>query len=93
MSLPRKLCAPIETRDTRNDVLEKSALTIDSPSAITVPLPTETRYGVSCLTVVPKFEPVCSTRSQVVPEAAQVADDVGAVAEEFDEERAVGQAR
>ena len=87
MLLPRKLCAPILTRDTRNDVLEKSALMIDSPSATIVPVPTALRYGFSCPTSVPKFDPVCSTGSEVVPEPAQVVDDVGAVAEELDEER------
>ena len=58
MRLPRKLRAPIERRDSRKDVLEKSALMIDSPSATIVPLPTELRYGFSCLTLPPKFDPV-----------------------------------
>ena len=49
--------------------------------------------GFSCLTSVPKFDPVCSTRRQVVPEAAQVVDDVGAVAEQAGEELDVGHAR
>ena len=35
MLFPRKLRAPIDTRDTRKDVLEYSALIIDSPSATT----------------------------------------------------------
>jgi hypothetical protein len=58
---PRKFSAPIRARDTRNDVLEQWALRIDSSLAHTVPVPTETRYGLSCLTSVPKFEPVCTT--------------------------------
>ena len=61
MLLPRKLCAPIETWDTRKDVLEKSVLMIDRPSATIVPLPMELRYGFSCFTAVPKFDPVCTT--------------------------------
>ena len=46
---------------------EKSALMIDSPSATIVPLPTELRYGVSCLTSKPKFDPVCSTGESLYP--------------------------
>ena len=42
-------------------MLEKSAFMIDRPSATIVPLPTVLRYGVSCPTSVPKFDPVCST--------------------------------
>ena len=61
MSFPRKLSGPIDARDTRKDVLEKSALMTDSPSATIVPLPTEARYGVSCFTSQPKFDPVCTT--------------------------------
>ena len=61
MWFPRKLSAPTDVRDTRKDVLEKSALMIDSPSATIVPLPTELRYGFSCFTRWPKFDPVCST--------------------------------
>lgn len=61
MLLPRKLRGPIEACERRNDVLEKSALTIDSPSATIVPVPTVARYGVSCCTSEPKLEPVCST--------------------------------
>jgi hypothetical protein len=61
MLLPRKLCAPIDVRDTRKALFEKSALINDSPSATIVPLPTETWNGVSCRTSVPKFDPVCST--------------------------------
>ena len=49
---------PIDTRDTRKDVLEKSALMIDSPSATIVPRPTALRYGFSCFTIMPKFDPV-----------------------------------
>lgn len=61
MWLPRKLCAPIDVCETRNEVPENSAFMIDSPSATIVPLPTVARYGVSCPTSVPKLEPVCST--------------------------------
>lgn len=67
MLFPRKLYGPIEARDTRKDVLENSALTMESPSATIVPLPTEHRYGVSCCTSVPKFDPVCSTRDKSYP--------------------------
>ena len=65
---------------------------IDSPSATIVPRPTVVRYGFSCLTSMPKFDPVCSTvtgRSR----AAQVVDDVGAVTEELGEELDVGHPR
>ncbi len=31
----------------------------DNPSATMVPLPMELRYGLSCVTIVPKFDPVC----------------------------------
>ena len=61
MWLPRKLSRPIDASDTRKEVLEKSALRIDSPSATTVPLPTELRYGFSCFTIMPKFDPVWTT--------------------------------
>ena len=67
MWFPRKLCGPIDARDTRKDVLEKSALMIDSPSATIVPLPMELRYGVSCFTWVPKFDPVCTTCERSYP--------------------------
>ena len=40
MWLPKKLRAPSATGETRNDVLENSALMIDSPSETIVPLPT-----------------------------------------------------
>ena len=43
MLFPRKLRGPIATRDNRMDVLENSVLIIESPSAITVPRPTEHR--------------------------------------------------
>ena len=42
-------------------MVEKSAFMIDRPSATIVPLPIVLRYGVSCPTSVPKFNPVCST--------------------------------
>lgn len=61
MLFPTKFCGPIDTRDTRKDVLERSAFIIVSPSATIVPLPIVVRYGVSCPTSVPKFDPVCST--------------------------------
>ena len=61
MLFPTKFCGPIDTRDTRKDVLEKSAFIIVSPSATMVPLPIVVRYGVSCPTSVPKLDPVCST--------------------------------
>jgi hypothetical protein len=57
MLFPRKLCPPIDTGDTRKDVLDKSAFIRDSPSATIVPLPIVLRYGVSCPTPVPKFDP------------------------------------
>lgn len=41
----------------------------DSPSATIVPLPTFTRYGVSCCTAVPKLDPVWSTRERSYPRA------------------------
>ena len=62
-----KLSFPIDARETRKDVLEKSALMIDSSLAHTVPLPTETRKGFSCLICVPKFEPVWTTGASRYP--------------------------
>jgi hypothetical protein len=62
-----KFSAPIDARDTRKDVLEKSAVMIDSSLAHTVPLPTATRKGFSCLTCVPKFDPVCTTGDSWYP--------------------------
>jgi hypothetical protein len=62
MLLPTKLCAPTDTGETRKELLEKSALANDNPSATIVPRPTALRYGLSCFTSVPKFDPVCSTR-------------------------------
>ena len=67
MLFPRKLRGPIDTRDRRKDVLEKSAFIMDSPSATIVPLPIEVRYGLSCPTSVPKFDPVCSTCDRSYP--------------------------
>ena len=62
-----KFSAPIDARETRKDVLEKSALMIDSSLAHTVPLPTETRKGFSCFTCVPKFDPVWTTGARWYP--------------------------
>ena len=62
-----KLSGPIDTRDTRKDVLEKSAFMMDRPSATIVPRPMLVRYGVSCPTSVPKFDPVCSTWPRSYP--------------------------
>ena len=60
--VPEEASPPRSTHgDRRKDVFEKSALMMDSPSATIVPLPTELRNGVSCLTSSPKFEPVCRT--------------------------------
>ena len=53
--------ATLESAVNAAEELEVSALDTDRPSAITVPRPTETRYGVSCATPVPKLDPVCST--------------------------------
>ena len=69
MELPRKLWAPMDTWDSRKDVLEKSALMTDSPSATIVPRPTETWNGVSWRTSVPKLDPVCSTVDRSYPRA------------------------
>ena len=82
MLLPRKLCGPIDARDTRNDVLEKSALMIDSPSATIVPLPTGAQERGLVLHLQAEVRPGLLDPGQVVPEAAQVVDDVGAVAEQ-----------
>ena len=67
MLFPTKLCGPIDTREIRNDVLEKSAFISDRPSATIVPLPIVLRNGVSCPTSVPKFDPVCSTSDRSYP--------------------------
>ena len=57
MLFPRKLRGPIDTRDTRKEVLEKSALMIDNPSATIVPLPTELRYGVLVRHLIAEIRP------------------------------------
>ena len=67
MLFPRKLFGPMDTGDTRKDVLEKSAFMIDRPSATIVPLPIVLRNGVSCPTSVPKLNPVCSTSHRSYP--------------------------
>ncbi len=61
MSLPRKLRAPSSARRSRNEVLENSAFMNDRPSETIVPLPTPLRYGFSCRTSTPKFEPLCTS--------------------------------
>jgi hypothetical protein len=61
-SLPRKLRPAIRTRESRNEVLEKSAFIIFRPSDTMVPVPTEFRNGDSWANAGPKFDPVCSTR-------------------------------
>lgn len=81
-SLPTKLRGPIDARETQKEVLETSSLITISPSATIVPVPTEHRHGFACNTTSPKFDPVCSTGERWYPQAAQVVDDVGAVAEE-----------
>ena len=40
---------------------ENSAFINDRPSETTVPVPTVQSVGISCLTIVPKLEPVCTT--------------------------------
>ena len=40
------------------------ASAIIKASEIIVPVPTVVRYGESCAKVVPKFDPVCSTRER-----------------------------
>ena len=91
MFCPRKLCAPIDTCDTRNDVLEKSALMIDSPSEpwcrCRRPPGTGSRAGDLGAEVRAGLLGV----RQAVPEPAQVVDDVRAVAEQLREELDVGQ--
>ncbi len=42
-------------------MLEYSAFMNDSPSETIVPLPTPLRYGLSCRTSTPKFEPLCTS--------------------------------
>ena len=48
----------MDVSDSRKVVVENSAFIIDSASATMVPLPMELRYGLSCLTLPPKFAPV-----------------------------------
>ena len=81
MSLPTKLCGPIDTRDTWNEVLEKSAFIMASPSATIVPLPTELRYGLSWATSHAEVRAGLLDLRQVVAEPAQIVDDIGAVPE------------
>ena len=76
----------------RKDVLEKSALMIDSPSATIVPLPTDAQVRVVVLHLGAEVRPGLLDVGKVVPEPAQVVDDEGAVAEQPREELEVGQA-
>ena len=46
---------------TRKEVAENSAFMNDSPSETIVPVPTAASVGTSCLTSMPKLEPVCSS--------------------------------
>ena len=63
-------------------MLEKSAFMMDSPSAAIVPLPTEVRNGLSCLTVFAEVRAGLPHLVKVVAEPAQVVDDVGGVTEQ-----------
>ncbi len=69
MLLPRKLRSPIDTCDRRKEVLERSAFMTDKASETIVPLPTVVRYGDSCPSSVPKFDPVCWTCERLYPSA------------------------
>ena len=69
MLLPRKFRFPMAAGTTRNEVLEYSALMKDSPSETIVPVPTALSMGSSCLTSMPKLEPVCSTGASRYPRA------------------------
>ena len=81
----------MDARDSRKDVLENSAFIIDSASATIVPVPTELRYGLSCLTLPPKFAPGLDDLAEVVPDAAQVVHDPRAVADEVAQDLGIGQ--
>ena len=67
MLFPTKLRGPMDAQDTWNEVLEKSALMIDNPSATIVLLPTVLWNGVSWRTSILKFDPVCTTRDRSYP--------------------------
>ena len=62
MLLPKKQRAPIDTPRTGTSVAEKSAFMTDSESETIVPEPIVVSSAASCLSSVPKFEPVCSSR-------------------------------
>ena len=69
MLLPRKFRFPMAAGATRKEVAENSALMNDSPSETIVPVPTAASVGTSCLTSMPKLEPVCSTGASRYPSA------------------------
>ena len=91
MLFPRKLRAPMATRDTRRDVLEYSALIIDSPSATTVPGRPSRGRDWSGLTSSPKLDPVCLHSAEVISKTTQIVDDERAVPEYLREEFDIGQ--
>ena len=76
---------------TRNEVLEKSAFMIDSPSETIVPVPIVLSNGLSCLTSAPKFEPVCSSGRAAGSRWPAGSARRRAVAEQDHEEAGVGQ--
>jgi hypothetical protein len=61
MLFPMKLRLPMVIGNMRNELLEKSAFMIDTPSESMVPLPTVVSRAESWRISVPKLEPVCST--------------------------------
>jgi hypothetical protein len=69
MAFPRKFRVPTVTGRTRKELPENSALMKDRPSETIVPVPTALSVGISCLTSVPKLEPVCCTGASRYPMA------------------------
>jgi hypothetical protein len=65
--LPRKASAPIETGESRKEVLEFSELIIHKPSETSVPGPTRHISGMSCSCASPKLTPVCTHGSSRYP--------------------------
>ena len=62
-----KLLAPTETFLSLKEELEISALIMEKPSEIRVPLPISHRKGVSCFCSTPKLEPVWSFSDILYP--------------------------
>ena len=91
-AFPRKHRLPIARGATRNAVLETRRWPGRRRRTSIVPGPTVIGYGLPCRSAAPTFDPVCPASAMPYPSRAQVAHDVGTVAEQQDQERHVGEA-